>query len=177
MKYILTHDDRGWTPCKDGAEITAPFATEIEAQLYAEHHFVEGNCGVYAIINRVTGEKYIGQSKNISRRYQMHLTDLRSGDHANRNLQRAFIQYGEDSFGLETLESSPVDNLALAELRWISKLSPEYNLEKKRGRPPIHGEKLKQVAIWFPTEMIAWLKTQPGTMSETMRGLIDQAMK
>lgn len=44
------------------------------------------------------------------------------------------------------------------------------------GRPPMYDEKMTQAALWLPQDMLAWLKDQPGTMSETMRGLIKAAM-
>lgn len=49
--------------------------------------------------------------------------------------------------------------------------------EPEPGRPPIYGEKMRQTAIWLPEEMAEWLKDQPGSISETLRGLIAQAMK
>lgn len=48
--------------------------------------------------------------------------------------------------------------------------------EEQQGRPPIFDEPMKQTAIWLPKEMIKWLKSQPGTMSEVIRNLIKQAM-
>lgn len=48
---------------------------------------------------------------------------------------------------------------------------------KPRGHPTHYGEPMKQTAVWLPQAMIDWLKTQPGTMSDTVRGLIEQAMK
>lgn len=36
---------------------------------------------------------------------------------------------------------------------------------------------MKQTAVWLPEEMAEWLKAQPGGVSETIRGLIAQAMK
>ncbi len=44
------------------------------------------------------------------------------------------------------------------------------------GRPTLYGKPMKQTAIWLPDEMIDWLKAQPGSMSDVMRDLIDQAM-
>jgi len=35
---------------------------------------------------------------------------------------------------------------------------------------------MRQTAIWLPEEMIAWLKSQDKTLSETVRDLIKQAM-
>lgn len=49
-------------------------------------------------------------------------------------------------------------------------------VEEAAGRPTYYGKPMKQTAIWLPEEMIEWLKAQPGTMSETMRILIKQAM-
>ena len=48
---------------------------------------------------------------------------------------------------------------------------------EEAGRPPIYDQPMKQTAIWLPDHMIAWLKAQPGTMSETMRRLIETAMQ
>lgn len=49
--------------------------------------------------------------------------------------------------------------------------------EPDRGRPTLYGEKMKQTAVWLPEPMMTWLKDQPGSISETIRDLIDQAMK
>lgn len=49
--------------------------------------------------------------------------------------------------------------------------------EPELGRPPIYGAAMKQTAIWLPTEMTDWLKHQPNSISDTIRSLIDQAMK
>jgi hypothetical protein len=45
------------------------------------------------------------------------------------------------------------------------------------GRPTFYSKKMKQTAIWLTEEMIDWLKKQPGTMSEVLRTLIEDAMK
>lgn len=47
----------------------------------------------------------------------------------------------------------------------------------KPGRPPLHGETMRQTALYLTAEQIAWLKAQPGTLSETVRRLIDAAME
>ena len=44
------------------------------------------------------------------------------------------------------------------------------------GRPPLFSKKMKQTAVWLTEEMIEWLKSQPGTMSEVVRSLIQDAM-
>ena len=48
--------------------------------------------------------------------------------------------------------------------------------EASSGRPTYYEQPMKQTAIWLPDEMITWLKSQPGNMSDTIRNLIKQAM-
>ena len=48
--------------------------------------------------------------------------------------------------------------------------------EPSPGRPPIYGEKMTQTAIWLPKEMLAWLKEQPGAVSETIRAMVQDRM-
>jgi len=48
--------------------------------------------------------------------------------------------------------------------------------EAAAGRPAYFGQPMKQTALWLPDEMIAWLKSQPGGMSDAIRSLINQAM-
>lgn len=48
--------------------------------------------------------------------------------------------------------------------------------EATAGRPTYFGEPMPQTAIWLPEEMIAWLKSQPNTMSDVIRELIQKAM-
>lgn len=50
-------------------------------------------------------------------------------------------------------------------------------VEEPEGRPTYYGQPMKQTALWMPDEMVAWLKSQPGNMSETVRSLINEAMK
>ena len=48
--------------------------------------------------------------------------------------------------------------------------------EAVTGRPTYYGQRMKQTAVYLTPEMIAWLKAQ-GSMGETIRALIEQAMK
>ena len=48
--------------------------------------------------------------------------------------------------------------------------------EEQAGRPPMYGQKMRQTALYLPDEMLAWLKAQPGTASETVRDLVSKAM-
>lgn len=49
--------------------------------------------------------------------------------------------------------------------------------EDQPGRPPLFDKPLIKTSFWLKEEMIEWLKKQPGTMSEILRNLIQDAMK
>ena len=55
-------------------------------------------CYIYKIINKVTNEKYIGQTTNYSRRIENHLSKLRNNKHVNPKLQASWNKYGEENF-------------------------------------------------------------------------------
>ena len=57
-------------------------------------------CYIYKIINNVTGEKYVGQTTNFSRRINDHKEKLRAGKHANPKLQASWNKYGEECFSI-----------------------------------------------------------------------------
>lgn len=44
--------------------------------------------GIYCITNTVTGKCYVGQSKNVYERVQVHFRALRHGIHENRLMQK-----------------------------------------------------------------------------------------
>lgn len=59
--------------------------------------------GVYLIKCKSENKVYIGQSKNIKRRYVCHISKLRKHNHPNKYLQEAFDKYGENDFSYEVL--------------------------------------------------------------------------
>lgn len=59
--------------------------------------------GIYLVTCLETGEQYIGQSRDISTRWQAHRTLLKQGRHT-RLWQEAWDRYGADAFTWEVLE-------------------------------------------------------------------------
>jgi predicted GIY-YIG superfamily endonuclease len=55
-------------------------------------------CYIYKIENKITGEKYIGQTLNYEKRIENHLSKLRNNKHVNYKLQNAWNKYGEENF-------------------------------------------------------------------------------
>lgn len=82
-------------------------------------------CGIYMLQCRITGERYIGQSVDIMRRYDEHKTP-----HAyppNR-LHDDMKRMGLNNFDLLILEECSNEMLDEREIYWIATLNPEYNV-------------------------------------------------
>jgi group I intron endonuclease len=100
------------------------------------------SAGIYAIVNRTNGRRYVGQAINIRQRIATHVRDLDAGKEQTNNamlLQRAWSEFGRDSFAVSVLESVVnnqsethyqvrPDNLNLAEHYYI-------NEQAERGGP------------------------------------------
>ncbi len=67
--------------------------------------------GVYEIRNVANGNKYIGSSVNINKRFKEHIRDLRSNRHHSIRLQRAWNKYREGSFVFEILKEVSIPEL------------------------------------------------------------------
>lgn len=67
------------------------------------------------------------------------------------------------------------DNLPEHELAWEDAFNEVPTELDPVGRPTIYGEKMKQVTVWLPDDMVTWLKEQ-GLISETLRSLVRNAM-
>lgn len=78
-------------------------------------------CGIYKIENMVNGKVYIGQSKNVYKRFSQHRAKLNSGTHCGRHLQFAWNQYGEECFDFALIEECRQDELDDREIYWIEK--------------------------------------------------------
>jgi hypothetical protein len=89
----------------------------------------DADAGVYAIRNTVNDYELIGSSMRMSRRWDVHLADLRRGIHRNVALQEAWNLYGETCFTFVVIETGHKTPQALkvAEKRLIYTRSAYYN--------------------------------------------------
>lgn len=55
-------------------------------------------CGIYQILNTANGQRYVGSSFCVRRRFNDHLRTLRRKEHHNVHLQRAWNKDGEAAF-------------------------------------------------------------------------------
>ena len=87
--------------------------------------------GVYKITNNITGDFYIGSSKNIKQRWYSHRDKIFWQQRPGMRLYQAFIKYGLDNFKFEVIEET-VD-LKEREQYWIDTLKPSYNNIRANG--------------------------------------------
>lgn len=86
---------------------------------------------IYAIVNQVTRDMYVGSAVAVSRRWNAHRNLLSKQRHYNLKLQRAYNKYGDKAFDWEIIQF--VDDktkLIDCEQFWIDFFTPKYN-----GRP------------------------------------------
>ena len=89
--------------------------------------------GVYKIINTVTGDFYIGSSKDVKRRWKQHKESSRWNRYPNKQLYLDMKKYGTDKFELQILAEVEADKLKEAEQQLIEKLKPAYNSNNAKG--------------------------------------------
>ena len=96
-------------------------------------------CGIYCIENIDTHKKYIGQSKDIHRRWAMHKWELNGNIHNNDYLQKAWNKYGQAHFLFKIVEECPIEKLDEREIYYIHHFKTYerdngYNLRGGGGR-------------------------------------------
>lgn len=91
--------------------------------------------GIYAVTNTVSGTVYVGQARNIRKRWEVHRCTLENGKHRNGYLQRAWNKYGAEAFRFEViLDLSAVAEIALGqrlneeEIAALRRFPDTYNL-------------------------------------------------
>lgn len=91
---------------------------------------------IYKIKNKITGDIYIGQSKNVSARLLTHLQLLRNDHHLYRNGERSLLQkswnkYKENNFSFEIVTLCTTDELNDKEIYYINFFKCNYIIHKK----------------------------------------------
>ena len=79
--------------------------------------------GVYIIRNTVSNSAYVGESNNLYRRLNEHITNLLNNSHCNNHLQNSFNKYGISNFEFEILEFC--SNIKEREHFWVIKFKTD----------------------------------------------------
>ena len=89
--------------------------------------------GIYKIINTVTGDFYIGSSKNVNRRWACHKCLSTWNECPNNPMYIDMQKYGVDKFAFEILEEVEIESLKETEQKFIEKMHPTYNSNNSNG--------------------------------------------
>ena len=89
--------------------------------------------GIYRITNTVTGDFYIGSSKDVKKRWRSHKCKSIWKNHPNNPMYQDMKKYGIDKFVFEILEEVEVGKLKEAEQQFIEKMHPIYNQMNAKG--------------------------------------------
>ena len=88
---------------------------------------------IYVLENKVNGMKYIGQTKNLSRRKSSHIGKLNKDNHPNAKLQKDWIKYGKKSFAFNVIEycdKSSADEKEMYYISFFDTVNNGYNISK-----------------------------------------------
>jgi group I intron endonuclease len=144
--------------------------------------------GVYQIICRSTGKRYVGSAFNIALRWNAHRRDLRADHHCNPKLQNAWNKYGEADFTFETLlECREVERLEKEQffLDFFGAVEAGFNVAtiagSRKGVPQPLNVGLTTSATWKgkkrPAETIARMRAAQSNRSPEWKSRIATAKK
>lgn len=114
-------------------------------------------CGIYQIVNNINGKGYVGQSKNIERRWIAHKESKK-----DYPLYKAFKKYGIENFTFKIIEECNSNELNEKEKYYIQKENSEYN-QTEGGDYQAVPQKLENEA-WKEIQNIL-IQDKEGTVS------------
>lgn len=111
----------------------------MKSQILQEN---KGKSGIYMFTNKITGESYVGQSKNLARRLQSYFNSAYLNLRKSK-ISRAILIYGYSSFSLTILEYCSISDLTSREQYFFDELKPQYNVTKIARGNKGHSEETK----------------------------------
>ncbi len=105
--------------------------------------------GIYEIVNKKNGKRYIGQAVDFDKRNGEHFRALEGGYHYNQYLQRSYNKYGRDAFDFNVLEYCDKQSLTQREQHFVDIHDPEklYNVRLEcvdSNLGMVHSEKSRK---------------------------------
>lgn len=88
---------------------------------------------VYKIMNEITGDFYIGSSRNVKRRLAEHKCPSVWKHYQNSLMYQDMQKYGLDKFSLQILCPVEPEHLKQVEQEYIEMLKPTYNNNNAKG--------------------------------------------
>ena len=90
-------------------------------------------CAVYKITNTITGDFYIGSSKNVKQRWTEHKCKSSWNEQPNNPMYQDMQKYGLNKFSFQILEEVEPEKLKEIEQQFIDSLKPTYNSNNANG--------------------------------------------
>ena len=100
---------------------------------YSKRYNMNKISAVYKITNTVTGDFYIGSSKNVKRRWNEHKCKSKWNEYPNNPMYLDMQNYGTDKFEFEMLAEVEPEHLKEKEQEFIETLKPTYNSNRANG--------------------------------------------
>ena len=85
--------------------------------------------GIYKITNKINNKMYIGQSKDIKKRWKQHLYEMnnKKSHSYNYELYRSMRKHGVENFSFDILEECNVEDLNRREMYWVNFYDTYFN--------------------------------------------------
>lgn len=119
---------------------------------------------VYQIKNTVTGEQYVGSSRNVKHRWASHKCPSKWKQRPNSKLYQAFKKYGIENFMFSILALVEPKYLKQVEQEFIEMLNPSYNNNNAKGLD-VEREKERHKSTKYKIHKKEYQKTDDGKKS------------
>jgi group I intron endonuclease len=91
--------------------------------------------GIYAIVNKINGKRYVGSAVCFKQRAYNHNYDLSKGKHHCEHLQRAWNKYSQESFEFVIIEIVMKPLLLDVEQAYLNENKGGYNTARFADAP------------------------------------------
>ena len=91
------------------------------------------NAGVYEIVNKNNGLRYVGSTINFEARWKAHVGELNRGVHHSPWLQHGWSKHGQEAFDFNKLLVCGPGNVLVYEQLMLDNTEPAYNACKMAG--------------------------------------------
>ena len=101
------------------------------------------NSGIYKIT--FMEKEYVGSAKDVKKRINRHLSELKGNRHHNQKLQNEFNKHRIDALDYVVLEEVEIEHLIEREQYYIDNINPYYNICRTAGNTlgVLHSEEMK----------------------------------
>lgn len=129
---------------------------------------IADDCGIYAIVNHVTGRFYLGSSLHLMRRRMEHRNALERGVHHNVRLQADWALHGPSAFDFDIVCTLAADQRLAVERRLLSRLvgQPSCYNEARRATIGFSGRKHSPDTLALLSTMRRGKKQSPETIEK-----------